>query len=311
MNPKHFAAVVVLLATVGAAVRGQEAAGADAVLEPEVKAEIQARVDAEAAPEVLAREAKLAWPLTTPTKTVAQVSEAIETAVEKEVARKYAGADDVGKLGAETREKFRVFKVGDRVSFRTMAPLGKDAPVDGILVAVSEQKIHVGSRWIDRGDVPEEIQARFYPDLAARAADQYVKAKLAAVKKAREAYAAAGHRKLTPIFFGNAGYAQHPDTGAWTASQEVIELLRERKIAAITTEIGTARGYILKDGQWTKKTFLEKINDTKNTAVEKVAERKAERQKAAQEAEKERAAKEPEKAARGEENDKVWGEDEE
>jgi hypothetical protein len=275
-----------------------------------VKAEIQARIDAEATPEALARETGLAWPLTAPVKTVAEVNEAIKAAVEKEVTRRYAGADDMGRLGAEAQAKYRVYKVGERVSFRTMAPLGKDAPVEGMLIAVSEAKIHVGNRWINRNDVPEEVQARFYPELASRAADRYVKTRLAQVRQAREAYAAAGYRKLTPAFFRDAGYALHPDTGAWTAATEIVDLLRARKIEAIATDVCTARGYVLKDGKWVKKTLIDKLADAKAAATAKMAERRAAREKAAQAA---RAAdRDKDKDAWGNENDDedVWGDDE-
>ena len=229
-----------------------------------IRMEIEQRLAVEATPEVIAKASQFEWPLAAPTMSLKEVDEAIAAHVEKTVHPRFSTAEDLGNIVREGRKRFRVYKPGEQVTFRIFAPLGKDSKVSGTLIVVSEGKIHVGSRWIDRGDVHESVQARFFPDVSQRYVDGFVKQRVAEVKQQKAQYAAGLRKKATVAIHWQAGYVKHPESGAWVSREEAVNHIREQTTDRVTREVYIDNGYLLKDGAWCPKSLWDKFRELLN-----------------------------------------------
>jgi hypothetical protein len=87
----------------------------------------------------------------------------------------------IERLTKEAEERFALYKLGDKVSFVIRGGRGPGSRVEGTFIELLEERLRIGNRLINRMDLDEETEARFYVEVHERVKRNYL-----IVQKARE-----------------------------------------------------------------------------------------------------------------------------
>lgn len=214
------------------------------------------------------------WPLAEPEKTEKEVEAETREQVAKAVEAEIPQAGMASRFRQEARKRFRYCQPGEKVTINVRDQKGGYSPVRGVLVAVAEDRVHIGNRWISRLDIVEEQWVHFDQDLSLQRITAEVNAKQGELAKVREAY----RRKIQPGFrrrlFDQAGYTFIEAKAQWRPKVDVAAEEREKRIKALRKRVEkeeyTAHGYILRpeENSWDRKTLLELLRDKAEGAQE-------------------------------------------
>lgn len=217
-------------------------------------------------PSQVAKSLGLGWPLADPEKRVKEVEAEIREQVAKAVDAKLPHVGMLTKFREQARERFRYCRPGEKVTINVRDQKGGYPPVTGTLIAVAEDRVHIGNRWISRLDIVEEQWVHFDLDLSLQRIAAEVKANQDALLKKREAYRQQVHPGITRRLFDRAGYTFVEAGEQWRPKVEVVEEVREKRIQELTKRVEreefAGHGYILRpEGGWDRKTLFELLRD--------------------------------------------------
>ncbi|MDD4539914.1 MAG: hypothetical protein PHT80_12925 [Lentisphaeria bacterium] len=183
------------------------------------------------------------------------------------------------RLALEAERQYAMYKIGDRVNFVIRGGIGPGSTVEGMLIDVTEERVRVGSRLINRIDMDDETQARFYTDVNER-----VKKNVVIMQSAREQAIRANRLdeircEVYPPVFTAAGFIPDVTTAnsdwhsgradAWIAPKALAEKVQ----AALLTEASwryfrenmAGRGYVFTNAgagvqEWVPERVLRKLS---------------------------------------------------
>jgi len=162
------------------------------------------------------------------------------------------------RLALEAERHYKMFKIGDQVNFLIRGGVGPGSAVAGMLVDVTEERVRVGSRLINRVDLDDDAQARIYPDVNERVKKNYVIMHSAREQAIRANRLDEIRHEVYPPIFATAGFIPDVTTAnsdwqsgrvdAWIAPR----MLAEKVQAALLTEASrryfrenmAGRGYV-------------------------------------------------------------------
>ena len=236
----------------------------------------------------VAAQMKLPWPTKPPTMTVVKIKAEIKKRVETAVDEKFP-MDVVETYHKEAEEKYQLHKTGDSVSFVIRGGRGMNTTVTGPLRDVNELRMRVGSRWVVRSDVEEEVLACFYPAVRDKYIKRYVRVKTNKYKFKREDYGKKVEKAAETELYTKANYTLWPKKGKkqkWVPIKELVDqavAFFERQFASrirkrIQKQIFTQKGYILYQGEWMPKQVAESVQEK----LKKMLEDKKKKQETAQ-----------------------------
>lgn len=147
----------------------------------EIELEVKKQLDVQVTKEKVVKEQLVkwkldppwAWPIQKSPKTVAQVEADLLKVLDAEAAKKFPIKQNRQRVAAEIEQKFRMFRVGDNVSFTVRGGRGTNTNIDGTVQKITAERIRIGQRWIHRDDIPEEYQALFYEEVNAKLRREY------------------------------------------------------------------------------------------------------------------------------------------
>jgi len=181
------------------------------------------------------------------------------------------------RLALEAERHYKMYKVGDKVSFVIRDGVGASSNVEGMLLDVADDRVRVGSRLINRIDIDEETQARLYADVNERMKKTYVIMQSAREQAVRANRLDEIRRVVYPPVFAAAGFIpdvtstnsdwQSGRMDAWiaprTLAEKVKAVLQAEESKKRFQENMTDRGFVFTnagDGrpEWVPKRVLRK-----------------------------------------------------
>lgn len=239
-----------------------------AALQAKVNQRVGQLIDQELTKQTVAKFLGLGWPVAPPTARKDEIVKRIEEEVEEEARAKFPEARR-SEFAKEAEEKFRVFQPGDLVpEFQLGRTVGTNTIVrEGSLYQVTEQRIRVGSRWLIRDDLTEEMQARFYEDLSDDYKRRYINVKNNQYNESIRLFKRDELAKRLPQALLRAGYFPRGrenmtsiDPNNWLARTEIVDMLyaaRRKQLEAnlaprVAKEVFEASGYefVAENKEW-------------------------------------------------------------
>jgi len=224
-------------------------------IEKRVEAELKRRVD----PKQIAARLRLKWPIQPPTATVEEIKEEVERKIQQMVEKKYPLAGKEEQFRKEAEKKYRLYKIGDHVSFIIRGGKGTNTLVEGRLEKINDVRIKVGNRWIIRSDISMEDLARFDSIIHKKYVERYIRAHMNRLKVMRVDYAEQLRKKLYPEAYKEAGYVLWGRR--WVPAKALVDQivqwqrtqLKKKLQPQIEKEMFTKKGYEKFQGEWVPK----------------------------------------------------------
>lgn len=186
----------------------QEGDGAS-LAQDEIKALIEARVDAEAGKRMdrrkIAGELGLPWPVVPTQKSAKKVIETALATIGAMVSKQFPGAP-TEEYRREAAEKYAPHELGEHVTFVVRGGLGVYTLVSGRLREVTSERVLVGDRWIVISDMDRGDLARFYPAIFEQVVAKHVRTQTLRYNFRREDYEEKLRKTVMPEYLARAGY---------------------------------------------------------------------------------------------------------
>lgn len=274
------AALALLFASVSHAQKGKGAEPAWKAKRDQLQQQVEKRVKQEVAkkatPRIAAEKLGLPWPVKKPTKGIediqAEVNRRVEAAVEKEYPR-----SRMNGFRAEADEKYRLYEVGERVTFDIRGGRGAGSHIEGVLRRVDAVRILVGSRWVIRRDVDEATLVHFDPDLSEEKRAKYVRHKTALLNGNREDLRESEQKTVSEELFEAAGYRYWKSRKQWVPISTILEqwttqakrVEAKRLRPSIENDLFSKNGYVKHRGEWMPTSVADKLRKQAQTNAKK------------------------------------------
>lgn len=276
MNIVFLAVLAAALAPVVTAQSADWRSERNALLD-QVRNEAEAQVDTQVTLEGIASARNARLPLAPPTATKAQILQASLDAVNQEASEKFPPALRSAII-TEAMEQFPLRKIGDRVVLRTR--LRVNAEVEGIVMAISPERVQIGSRWIPLNDMYEQDRISFDPDQTRQAREELAQSQITRLEARVVSWKKQELRQRIPQMLRENGYilaektdelkTNDPDfwVPALDTCQEAYRTERKKALAQALPEIErkimSRHGYVYEErskqwrpaGAWNKIKFL-------------------------------------------------------
>ncbi len=160
-----------------------------AKLEEVIAQRIREDVDRTVKKQDIAAALGMKWPVTKPPKSKEEIAAEIDKQIDALAAQQFP--DERRKeFEKEAADKYRMYKIGEEVSFPIRGGLGPNAVVKGRFIELTQMRVRVGTRTILRDDIAPEVQAHFWEDVNEEFRTRYIRvqnaqydAKIAEFKK--------------------------------------------------------------------------------------------------------------------------------
>lgn len=114
------------------------------------------------------------WPTPEATATLEKIVEDKRAEAKQRVDRELP--DSKRKAFEEdAKERYKMFKERDRITFVLRGGFGTNTQVDGIYFGKDSERVHIGSRYIARIDLDADTEAKFYQDLNIKRTEEYIR----------------------------------------------------------------------------------------------------------------------------------------
>lgn len=246
-------------------------------LREKARSEAEAIVDSQLTLDAIAITKQALLPLAPPKTSKTQVLQTCLDAINQEALEKFPPALR-STIIEQAMQQFPMRKVGDRVALRTR--LRVNAEVEGIVMAISSERVQIGSRWIPLNDMQEQDRLSFDADRSRQARDELAQSQIARLEARIVAWKKQELRRRIPLQLHENGYilesddedqdTSNPDrwVAAIDACQTAYQAERERALARtlpdIERKIMLGHGYVFEDkakqwrpaGAWNKIKFM-------------------------------------------------------
>ncbi|NOY80710.1 MAG: hypothetical protein GXP31_06860 [Kiritimatiellaeota bacterium] len=239
-------------------------------IEQQVAAEVNKAVD----PKKVAAQLKLKWPVTAPKKSLKEIEEEVKKRIQKMVDKEYPMEGKKEEYRKQAEAKYRLHKIGDRVSFVIRGGRGTNTFVEGRFDAITATRIKVSNRWIVRSDMAMSDVACFDPDVHNRYVERYARVQLNKYKIRRVDYAEALRKKFVDQAYKDAGYIKWGKN--WIAARDLLDRaiafqrkqLETRIRPKLEREVFTKKGYMLFKGEWMPKKTATSLKEKLKRMIE-------------------------------------------
>ncbi len=239
-------------------------------IEQQVAAEVNKVVD----PKKVAAQLRLKWPVTAPKKSLKEIEEEVKKRIERMVDEKYPMEGKEEEYRKQAEAKYRLHKIGDRVSFVIRGGRGTNTFVEGRFDAITATRIKVSNRWIVRSDMAMSDVACFDPDVHKRYVERYARVELNKYKIKRVDYAEALRKKFVEQAYKDAGYVKWGKN--WIAARDLLDRaisfqrkqLETRIRPRLEREVFTKKGYMLFKGEWMPKKTATSLKEKLKKIIE-------------------------------------------
>lgn len=185
----------------------------------DVETRLRARLAERIKPRTVAEDLGLSWPVRPTTKSLADVHDDIRTKLAAEVKAKWP-AKSFAEFEAEVKATFRIYKTGDEVSVTIRRGPGLESTVKGRVREIGPGTIHIGSRWVARGDLEPRDLAHFEPELAAKEIGRRARKAHNQYSRERKAFLSETQKRLVKELHTAAGYIWRG--GDWVSAKELF-----------------------------------------------------------------------------------------
>jgi hypothetical protein len=173
-------------------------------------------------PRAIAKALGMEYPVPRSPNGYAEIMAEVEEKVDDAVDLRFP-ASEVAGFQQEAEERYRMYEIGDRVSFVLRGGFGTNTSVEGVFRRINQNRIQIGSRWVPTSDMDDEDLARFSPELHEEMVAKYVESRK-------------NHRELD------------------------IEKFREQLTLKLAYEHFTKNNYVYRGDRWlSKRDYLDRI----------------------------------------------------
>lgn len=236
----------------------------DTLLE-KARQEAETAVDTQISLDAVAKARNAILPLAPPKAGKSHILQACLDEINQEATEKFPPALR-STIIDQAMQAFPMRKVGDRVSLRTR--LRVNAEVEGIVMAISSERVQIGSRWIPLNDLQDQDRLSFDADRTRLAREELAQSQVARLEARVVTWKKQELRRRIPLKLHENGYilenagedldASDPDhwVPALDACQAAYQAERKQVLAQTLPEIErkimTAHGYVFeaKAKQW-------------------------------------------------------------
>ncbi len=217
----------------------------------------------------VAKKLDFQWPVEKPTRPAEEIKKEISQQVEKKVDEKYP-LSQMKEFRKEAKKKYPLLDKGDRTSFTIRGGKGRGAHVKNEpFHKKSSRRVHIGSQWLLRDDLPPEIEARFYPSVNKKFRSDYVRRNKRQYKARRKNYAEQIRNRLARKKFKEANYIYDETRQKWVSKVALLkravrhfrEKRTEKLLPKIEQRVFTNNGYKKKQGEWKPAGILDKLKE--------------------------------------------------
>lgn len=147
---------------------------------------------------------------------ISAMSKREQKAMNEEERRKFALRKKTS-AEAEADERFRLYKVGEKVDVLLRGGIGANAQIEQARYkGCDDERILLGDRIIIRSDLTDDEQAHFYEEVNSEVKERYIQSVVGRRESEMESYVTALQNRLKPEQFLQCGYV--PDIAQPTAS---------------------------------------------------------------------------------------------
>ena len=239
-------------------------------LEDLIETKVSERVTESVSAKEVAQRMKLPWPVRPPTMSVLKIEAEVKRRVETAVDKKYP-MTVVETYRKDAQKKYALHKPGDNVSFVIRGGRGTNTTVEGRLRDINELRMRIGSRWVVRTDVEEEVLARLDPAIQEKYIARYVRVETNKYKFKRRSYGDDVRKKTQTELYTKANYTLwgRGKKKKWVPIKELVDqavAFFKKQYAAqirmqIQKQVFVEKGYILYQGEWMPKKVAESVQD--------------------------------------------------
>jgi len=265
------------------ALRAQEEAAAEddawkaerTKLEEVVVQRVKEDVDKNVKKQDIAAKLGLKWPVRTPPKTKDEIEAEVEKQLDELAAKQFPDARRK-EFEKEAAAKYRMYEVGEEVTFSIRGGMGPNATVKGRLYEKTKQRIKASNRYVLRTDMDPETQSHFWEDVNEDFRKRYIRVQNTQYDAKISAFKDEQRQTRLPEALRAAHYIRDPKKpkslklADWVAESDVLEFFYKKQTQdyeaevkpKITEQVFVSNGYELVE---------DSINNTKEWMPKKQA----------------------------------------
>ncbi|RMD82395.1 MAG: hypothetical protein D6820_03745 [Lentisphaerae bacterium] len=234
------------------------------------------QVNRDVNPLAIVNKYKISLPILPPRLDHDQVAALVRKEIELRVSAKFP-MTRLKEIEKEAEEKFRLYKVGDKVSIEVIdVRRHVKMTLNRYIREITGRGVRLGDDFFSFTDVSRKEYPHFFRDAHQRAIEQYIKVQTGLFKEAREKYEKQVRKEIEAKIWRDEGYVFVKRLRKWVPREELVQKLIEKewmkKFESIKSDVEVLvlekNGYVWdeQNGYWESK------EDAEREAQEKAAQ---------------------------------------
>lgn len=243
-------------------------------LDKQIRKIVRKKVDEVVDPEKIAKKYRLPWPIPGPTKPADEIAATVEELVKAAVEEQYPESR-IEEIKKEAIDRFKMYVPGEKVTFTIRGGVGRGSYIeDEIFYNKTDVRVQVGSRWINRIDIQEEDQARFYKNVNSVVVDRFAARNIANFREEQARFRKRKELEIGSQEYNKYNYTYMRKSNKWLPLKKAFSMMvnkTRRKYEKqfkpqVENQIFPQHDYVKKEGEWMPQHIWDEI----------IAEREAE-----------------------------------